>query len=492
MAVAKRRLSPSSSFFSLKGSASSMAESLSGSSSNCSSSSSNNEFDDSGRDQIHPLYSDVIGGKNSFQEQHYHRNSIPSMTASSVEDENDSVADDSTCPGSRWDGAASTYYNNSSTNVNHYHHRASAGRSVASDPYHLPHHWGSSASPLSSSLSAHPTYQRDSGLTSPFISRNSTLVFTATKRKSPIYILVAAFCAIGMFLYDQSHATLHNALQQVVKFTEHRRKVHAKFDSIEQDIRILQRQVMELTATLEGGLPSLSEMLSGDEELDVLQAKLKEGSTQIGTLQKRLQEIHKHDAILKYGSGKIRVELELEFPSSTSSSAAAAAAAASGGGSTSLKNNKKSQSPTIVMEMAPLDMMPHSVYMFLEMVDAKLFDGCSFILNAMHVIKAAPLPYNGSSAAAKVRSFAQKGLESVAFREYSPDFPHDPYTVGFAVDGSPSFYINTQDNTDIHVGEPCFAKIISGYDTVKRMEEAPTRNGIWYRQRIGIKRATIL
>lgn len=301
--------------------------------------------------------------------------------------------------------------------------------------------------------------------------------------------MVAAFCAIGMFLYDQSHATLHNALQQVVKFTEHRRKVHAKFDSIEQDIRILQRQVIELTATLEGGLPSLSDMLSGDEELDVLQAKLKEGSTQIGTLQKRLQEIHKHDAILKYGSGKIRVELELEFPSSSSSSLAAATG---GGASTSLKHNKNSPSSTIVMEMAPLDMMPHSVYMFLEMVDAKLFDGCSFILNAMHVIKAAPLPYNGSSAAAKVRSFAQKGLESVAFREYSPDFPHDPYTIGFAVDGSPSFYINTQDNTDIHVGEPCFAKIISGYDTVKRMEEAPTRNGIWYRQRIGIKRATIL
>jgi cyclophilin family peptidyl-prolyl cis-trans isomerase len=147
---------------------------------------------------------------------------------------------------------------------------------------------------------------------------------------------------------------------------------------------------------------------------------------------------------------------------------------------------------TIVMEMAPLDKMPHSVYMFLEMVDAHLLDGCSFILNAMHVIKAAPLPYDGSSAAAKVRSFAQRGLESVAFREYSPDFPHDPYTVGFAADDSPSFYINTQDNSDIHVGEPCFAKIVAGFDTVKRMEEAPTRNGIWYRQRIGIKKAEIL
>merc|ERR1711971_1530017 len=145
-----------------------------------------------------------------------------------------------------------------------------------------------------------------------------------------------------------------------------------------------------------------------------------------------------------------------------------------------------------VMEMASLEIMPHSVFTFLEMVSAGLIDGCSFILNAMHVIKAAPLPYDGSSASAKVKSFTKKGLESVAFLEYSPDYPHEKYTVGFAADGSPSFYINTQDNTDIHVGDPCFAKIISGIDTVKRLEAAPTRNGIWYRQRIGLKRASIL
>ena len=65
------------------------------------------------------------------------------------------------------------------------------------------------------------------------------------------------------------------------------------------------------------------------------------------------------------------------------------------------------------MQMAPLELMPHSVYMFLEMVHAGLFDGCSFILNAMHVIKAAPLPYDGSSASAKVKAFTKLGLESV-------------------------------------------------------------------------------
>jgi cyclophilin family peptidyl-prolyl cis-trans isomerase len=107
-------------------------------------------------------------------------------------------------------------------------------------------------------------------------------------------------------------------------------------------------------------------------------------------------------------------------------------------------------------------------------------------------LKAAPLPYDGSSPSDKAQEFLDKGLESVAFREYSPDYPHDRYTVGFAADGSPSFYINTEDNTDIHAGDPCFAKVISGFDTIQRLENSPTRNGIWLEQRIGIKRATVL
>ena len=84
------------------------------------------------------------------------------------------------------------------------------------------------------------------------------------------------------------------------------------------------------------------------------------------------------------------------------------------------------------------------------------------------------------------------GLESVAFREYAPDFPHKRYTVGFAADGSPSFYINIEDNSEIHVGDPCFAKVVSGFDTIQRLENMPTRNGIWFEHRIGIKEVTIL
>ncbi|KAL3937742.1 MAG: hypothetical protein SGARI_002000 [Bacillariaceae sp.] len=169
------------------------------------------------------------------------------------------------------------------------------------------------------------------------------------------------------------------------------------------------------------------------DEMVTLQEKLREGTSQVGSLQKHLQAVSRQDAIEKYGSGVIRVKLELEFPSDDKTKAGVGA-------------------PTVlVFEMAPLDLMPHSVYMFLEMVHYGLFDGCSFILNAMHVIKAAPLPYDGSSASQKVKAFTSRGLDTVAFREYSPDFPHDQYTVGFAADGSPSFYINTEDNIEEHL-----------------------------------------
>jgi cyclophilin family peptidyl-prolyl cis-trans isomerase len=146
----------------------------------------------------------------------------------------------------------------------------------------------------------------------------------------------------------------------------------------------------------------------------------------------------------------------------------------------------------VVIEMTSLEMMPHSVYTFLEMVSGGLLNGCSFILNALHVLKAAPLPYDGTSASDKAREFLDSGLNSVAFREYNPEFPHLKHTVGFAADGSPSFYINTEDNSEIHVGDPCFGKIVSGFDTIERLEKMPTRNGIWFEHRIGIKEAVVL
>jgi len=239
-----------------------------------------------------------------------------------------------------------------------------------------------------------------------------------------------------------------------------------------------------------------------------MQEKFRISNSEMSSLQKYVQVSSLRDATRKYGTGLIRVQMELDFPEDRKK--VTTTTSKSNNDNNFIEKTKTTSSVDVtrsdnrltidnintknflILEMAPLDLMPHSVFTFLEMVDSKLFDGCSFILYAMNVVKAAPLPYDGSSASQKVKSFTRLGLDTVSFREYSSEYPHEMYTIGFAADGSPSFYINTNDNTDQHVGEPCFARIVSGFETVERMKAEPTRNGIWYRKRIGLKRAVIL
>jgi cyclophilin family peptidyl-prolyl cis-trans isomerase len=302
-----------------------------------------------------------------------------------------------------------------------------------------------------------------------FGSGNNTLVFTARRRKNPIYIAVVIFSVIGLLLYARSHAILHSTLGQVSSLSLERRSVDTEFKIVEHDMRKFQRTIVRLSQRTGGNSDE-----NGQERNDAmvemirLQDKIKGTNDEIESLQSHLQDLCRADAIAKYGNGIVRVELQLEFKGSQEVPA------------------------SIIMEMASFDQMPHSVFMFLEMVDAKLYDGCSFIMSTQDTIKAAPLPYDGSSSASKFRAFTRRGLESVAFKEYSQQFPHKEYTIGFAADGSPSFFINTEDNSEIHEGDPCFAKIVSGFDTVQRLKGVPTRDGMWFKMRIGIKRAMIL
>ena len=45
---------------------------------------------------------------------------------------------------------------------------------------------------------------------------------------------------------------------------------------------------------------------------------------------------------------------------------------------------------TIIMELAPLRLMPHAVHLFLEQVYHGLWNGCSFVINGPHVFQAGP------------------------------------------------------------------------------------------------------
>jgi len=162
---------------------------------------------------------------------------------------------------------------------------------------------------------------------------------------------------------------------------------------------------------------------------------------------------------------------------------------------------------TFVVEMAPLDLMPHSVHHFLEMVSHGLLVGTSFHRNAHHVIQAGPTPYYKSEGKNLRKGFTENRLTSVAFQEYSPEFPHEKYTLGFAGrPGGPDWYVSTVDNTKNHgpggqssyalasEADPCFGKVISGFDAVDRVHKMPVKPG-WYNaleQNVGFANVELL
>jgi len=189
-----------------------------------------------------------------------------------------------------------------------------------------------------------------------------------------------------------------------------------------------------------------------------------------------------------------------------------------------------------VIEMAPLNQVPHAVHLFLEQVDHGLMDGTHFYLNGPHIVQAGPQPkwtdvtdgtddaftgdgtklkqnkisgsatetldkYDKKSAEAKVevydddeyewtysteeyyeedkrtKAFQDLGLDSLAFPDYSDDYPHLPWTVGFTGrPGGPDWYINKVNNSKSHgpggqkhhaleeQGDSCFGTISSDGD----------------------------
>ena len=147
-----------------------------------------------------------------------------------------------------------------------------------------------------------------------------------------------------------------------------------------------------------------------------------------------------------------------------------------------------------VVEVAPLSSMPHAAHIFLEQVSHGLWDRAWFYINGPHVIQAGPQAEANEGGEededpreVSLRPFKQLSLESLHFPEYSADFPHVPWTLGFTGrPGGPDFYLNKMDNTDAHgpggqyqhdleeFADPCFAKVIKGFDTLEDIARVPT------------------
>ena len=149
----------------------------------------------------------------------------------------------------------------------------------------------------------------------------------------------------------------------------------------------------------------------------------------------------------RFGPGPHKVELEVEYPRSPLLPSDPDPA------------TWKKWTSYLLMEMAPLDLMPHTVNLFLKQVHHQLWDGTYVSVNARHVMQISPRyedePANVvSDERRSYHHFHAEGLDKVSYQEYSPEYPHEQYTIGMSGRPSgPDFYINKMDNTVIPGGD---------------------------------------
>jgi cyclophilin family peptidyl-prolyl cis-trans isomerase len=121
--------------------------------------------------------------------------------------------------------------------------------------------------------------------------------------------------------------------------------------------------------------------------------------------------------------------------------------------------------------------MPHSVYTFMQMVDEGVWDNTVFIHHWNHIVQAAPISPDGENKRDSINGV-------LSFPEYSDEYKHEQYTLGFSGrPGGPEFYINLDDNDDTHGpgkqehstvlndADPCFAKVVIGKRAVDRLQK---------------------
>jgi hypothetical protein len=186
---------------------------------------------------------------------------------------------------------------------------------------------------------------------------------------------------------------------------------------------------------------------------------------------KKLQDATRTLMAAKYGPEEpYRVEVVLEFQD------------------TIADFKEKGPDGTVLLEMAPSRLVPHSVFSFLEI--SRQWTGRGFHRIAGHVLQVSAI----------------SPVKHLAFQEYSPEFPHKKGTVGYAGRPSgPAWYLSIMDNSKNHgpgsqqkknpyEADSCFGKVIRGFDDeVQRIAKIPDKGFIADRRKhVIIKKMRIL
>lgn len=306
------------------------------------------------------------------------------------------------------------------------------------------------------------------------------------------------------------------------------RQTSQKFIETDKSLKTLQKERDELkhklaaaAATTKHSMPPAGQQQQSPTKKELAYKEL------IMSLQAAVQRESHRTVLEKFGAPPYRVEMTIRLPSNLN------------------------QDLKFTIEMAPLEYMPHAVHVFLEQVAHGLWDRYSFFyVNGPHVVQCGPQATwqpgdTFSKEEERMRAlapFQELQLDTLSFPEYSDQFLHEPWTLGFTGrPGGPDWYINKvnsrvvkvashtpccqwpytpspsfensqRNNSDAHCpggggsthelsdeyGDPCFAKVIDGFDSLRSMfSEATIRTKdavtqFYYEEPVQLIKAEIL
>eukprot|EP00934_Nitzschia_sp_Nitz4_P001994 Nitzschia sp. Nitz4//scaffold1_size375055//132931//134143//NITZ4_000252-RA/size375055-augustus-gene-0.714-mRNA-1//-1//CDS//3329540973//1994//frame0 len=293
----------------------------------------------------------------------------------------------------------------------------------------------------------------------------------------PFTLLVIVVVVVSYFLVEKhEEARLEHLRKDIVhdQIEPLSKQWEVKYANLQEENENLRSQLQELEELRTENRKLHSGQDNTEQELET-QQHLVEYFKKYKVEIKRRIKMMSHSLLLeKFGPGPHHVEIEVMFDPETPGI-----------------EELGSEPQRILIEMAPADQMPHVVYWFLEQVTRGLYDGSSFHRNAGHVVQGGPLVNFLTPPDVNLRQrFFDAGFVSILFQEYSPDFRHEKYTLGLAGrPGGPDFYVSTKNNTKLHgpggqtsyedplEADPCFAKVIEGFDVVDRMQTTPLKPG---------------
>lgn len=150
-----------------------------------------------------------------------------------------------------------------------------------------------------------------------------------------------------------------------------------------------------------------------------------------------------------------------------------------------------------VIETAPLNLMPHAIDHFLQMVEHKLWDGLNMVHRYIgsNVIHSSPqVTETGKS---DEKRFQKAKLTQMSFSEHSGLYPMETYSVAFegrqGRPGGPGFYINMESpftTREVDTNESCFGKVVEGRGVLDHlMKQRGQNNNLSI---IGIESVTLL